>query len=210
MSSVATAEPLALSVVSDPARATTILDPLRRRVLETLAESPDSATGLAVRLGETRQRVNYHVRALEKAGFLELVEERRKGNCTERVVRPVARRWVIDVDALGKVGADPDAVRDRFSAAYLIALAARAIRDVGALERGAAEEGKRLATVSLQTEVTLASPSHYSAFVDDLAAAVSDVVRRHHDDSAPDGRRFRLFAAGYPEPPDDPTKGEIR
>lgn len=210
MAPVATAEPLALSVVSDPAKAATLLDPLRRRVLETLAGSPDSATGLAERLGETRQRVNYHVRALEKAGFLELVEERRKGNCLERVVRPVARCWVIDVDALGEVGADPDAVRDRFSAAYLIALAARAIRDVGALERGAAEAGKRLATVSLQTEVTLASPARTSAFVDDLAAAVSDVVRRHHDESAPDGRRFRVFVGGYPEPPDDATEGETR
>jgi len=199
-----------LAVVSEPDRAATLLDPLRRRLLGALEEAPDSATGLAERLGETRQRVNYHVRALETAGFLELVEERRKGNCTERVVRPTARRWVIDVDALGEVGADPDAVRDRFSAAYLIALAARAIRDVGALERGAAEAGKRLATVSLQTEVTLASPARYSAFVDDLAAAVSDVVRRHHDESVPDGRRFRVFAAGYPEPPDDPTKGEIR
>lgn len=197
-----------LSVVREPERMAALLDPLRLRILGTLADQPDSSTGIAARLGEARQKVNYHVRALEGAGFLELHEERRKGNCIERIVRTTARRWVLDTDALGELGADPDAVGDRFSAAYLIALAARAVRDVGALERGATEAGKRLATVSLQTEVRLGSPADLAAFVDDLAGAVSDVVRRHHDESGSDGRRFRVFLGGYPEPPDEESKGD--
>lgn len=197
-----------LSVVREPERMAALLDPLRLRILGALADEPDSSTGIAARLGEARQKVNYHVRALEGAGFLELHEERRKGNCIERIVRTTARRWVLDTDALGELGADPDAVGDRFSAAYLIALAARAVRDVGALERGATEAGKRLATVSLQTEVRLGSPADLAAFVDDLAGAVSDVVRRHHDESGSDGRRFRVFLGGYPEPPDEESKGD--
>lgn len=201
---VATRPDLApLSVVREPERVTALLDPLRLRILGALRDEPDSSTGIAARLGEARQKVNYHVRALERSGFLELHEERRKGNCIERIVRPTARHWVLDSDALGEIGADPDAVRDRFSAAYLIALAARAVRDIGLLERGATEADERLATVSLQTEVRLASPADFAAFVDDLAGAISDVVRRHHDESGPDGRRFQVFLGGYPELPDE-------
>lgn len=199
-----------LTVVGDDDRVASLLHPLRRRILAALDDEPDSATGIAHRLDEPRQKVNYHVRALEDAGLVELHEERRKGNCVERLVRPAARRWVLDSDALGDLGADPEAVRDRFSAAYLVALAARAIRDVAALERGATEADKRLATLSLQTEVRLAAPGDYVSFVDDLAGAISDVVRRHHDETAPEGRRFRVFLGGYPVPPDHESKGETR
>ena len=38
-------------------------------------------------LGLSRQKVNYHLRALEDAGLVEHVEDRRRGNCTERIVR---------------------------------------------------------------------------------------------------------------------------
>ena len=57
-----------LLVLSDPVRARTLLDPERRRLVEALAREPDSASGLARRLGEKRQRLNYHLRLLERAG----------------------------------------------------------------------------------------------------------------------------------------------
>ena len=66
--------PDALQIIEDPDRAATALSPDRRRLLSALAEEPDSATGLAERLGDSRQRLNYHLRELERAGFLELVE----------------------------------------------------------------------------------------------------------------------------------------
>src|SRR5690606_24914395 len=90
-----------VAVVREPERAAALLDPERRRLVEALAEMPDSASGLARRLGDTRQRLNHHLRALEGAGLVELQEERRRGNCTERVLRAVARRFVVDPAALG-------------------------------------------------------------------------------------------------------------
>ena len=66
------------------------MDATRLRLVRELVE-PDSAAGLAKRLGLPRQRLNYHLRELEAAGLLELVEERRRGNCVERIVRAVAR-----------------------------------------------------------------------------------------------------------------------
>src|SRR6476661_4631613 len=72
-----------VTVIDDPAAAETSLDPIRARLLAELAE-PGSASTLAARVGLTRQKANYHLRALERHGLVELVEERRKGNCTER------------------------------------------------------------------------------------------------------------------------------
>jgi hypothetical protein len=46
-----------------------------------------------------RQQVGYHLRALEQAGLVELVEERRKGNCIERIVRAAACSYVISPEA---------------------------------------------------------------------------------------------------------------
>lgn len=199
----------AIDIVTDPARAATVLPPLRRALLGRLAKGPDSASGLASALGEPRQRINYHLRELEKADYVTLHEERRKGNCVERIVKTSAQFFLIDPTALGSVAADPDAIRDRFSAGYLVALAARTIRELAALMLGAKKARKRLATFSLQTEVALARPADMRAFADDLTRAVADVVARHHDETTSDGRRFRLVLGSYPAPPKEkPDEGD--
>ena len=190
--------PDALQIIQDPDRAATALSPDRRRLLAALAEAPDSATGLAERLGDSRQRLNYHLRELERAGFLELVEERRKGNCVERVLRAKARHWLIDPGALAGLADAPLPPADRFSAAYLVALAARAIREIAGLSRKAAGSKKRLATLALDAEVRLARPADFPAFADELARAVAAVIANHHDDDAPGGRSFRIVAGAWP------------
>lgn len=189
-----------LAIVSEPERARAVLSPTRRRLLTALRERPDSATGLAARLGETRQRLNYHVRALEDAGLVELVEERRKGNCTERILRATARHVLLDPTALDAGSADPRGVRDRFSAAWLVALAARAVRELARLGERARRQGKRLATLGMDTEVRLATPADLEAFAEDLTRAVARVVAKHHDEDAKGGRRFRVVVGAYPRP----------
>lgn len=191
-------EPSRLDVVGDPARAAVLLDPLRRRLLGALREQPDSAAGLARRLGQPRQKLNYHLRELEQARFVELVEERRKGNCVERVLGPTARHVLVDPTVLGAF--EPEEARDRFSASVLVALAARAIREVAALADSAGRARKRLATVSLEGEVRLARPADLERFAADLAEAIGRVVAHHHDEEARGGRRFRLFLGAHPAP----------
>ena len=187
----------ALEVIHAPHQASALLDPTRRQLLARLGE-PDSAAGLSRKLGLPRQRINYHLRALEKEGLVELVEERRRGNCTERVVRATARSFVISPEALGVLGATPEAARDRFSAAYLMSVAAGVLRDVGTLEARARRENKRLATLTLDAEVRFATAAARSAFADELAAAVASLVARYHDDDAADGRSFRLVVGVHP------------
>jgi DNA-binding transcriptional ArsR family regulator len=191
------ARPERLDVVASAGRAAALLDPLRLKLLEGLRE-PDSAAGLARRLRLPRQRVNYHLRELEKHRLVELVGRRRRGNCTARLLRATARAYVISPAALGGVAADPAVVQDRFSAAYLLAVAARALRDVGELDARAQQAGRRLATLTLEAEVRFASADARASFANELAGAVARLAAKYHDEKAPGGRPFRFVIAGHP------------
>jgi DNA-binding transcriptional ArsR family regulator len=187
-----------LSVIDDPAAAGVSLDPVRARLLAELVE-PGSASSLAGKVGLARQKVNYHLRTLEQHGLIELVAERRKGNMTERVMQAVAASYVISPAALGAVAPDPGRAPDRLSARWLIAVAARTVREVGELLAGATKAGKRLATFAIDGEVRFASAADRAAFADELAQAVTALVGKYHDESAPGGRRHRVVVAIHPE-----------
>jgi DNA-binding transcriptional ArsR family regulator len=186
-----------IDVITGADQAVVALQRTRRQLLAHLAE-PDSAAGLARRLGVPRQRLNYHLRELEREGLVELVEERRKGNCVERIVRATARAFVISPDALGELGATPEEAADRFSSTYLVSAAARAMRDVAALQAGATRAGKRLSTFTLETDVRFATAEARARFAEELANAVAALAARYHDDRNRHGRRFRVLAAIHP------------
>jgi len=184
-----------VEVIDDPAAAVVALGPVRARLLAELAE-PGSASSLAARLGIPRQKLNYHLRALEAHGLVEEVDSRRHGGITEHVFQATAASYVVSPAALGAAATDP-ARSDRLSARYLIALAARVVREVGQLARGADRAGKRLPTLAIDTEVGFRSPAEQAAFADELAAAVTALASRYHDDA---GRRHRLVAVVHPVP----------
>src|SRR5690242_14239679 len=109
----------AVAVVDDVQSARTLLRGPRLRLLEALRDRPDSATGLAARVGMPRQTINYHLRQLEQARLVELVEERGHGSCVERVVAPAAAAFTVSPETLGGLAPRSDEVDDRTSAAYL-------------------------------------------------------------------------------------------
>jgi DNA-binding transcriptional ArsR family regulator len=186
-----------VQIVRDRDQTSALCHPERARLLAALAE-PDSAAGLARRFDVPRQRLNYHLRELEKAGLVELVEERRKGNCTERVVRATARAYVISPEVLGALGATAAEASDRFSSAHLVNVAARIIKDVATLGDRAASSRKRLATLTIDTELRFSGADARARFADELAAALAALSAKYHDESTPDGRWHRLVAAVYP------------
>jgi DNA-binding transcriptional ArsR family regulator len=188
-----------LQIVRQPDQAQVLLHPERRRLIEALAAGPDSASGLARRLGESRQRLNYHLRLLEDAGQVELAEERWKGSKPERVMRLVARQYVLDPAAIGKLAADPEEAGDRFSASYLVALASRTLRELAELLGRAKGKRARLATAGINTTVRLRSPAAFNQFQIDLTRAVAQVVAKHHHEQG-EGRWFRVIAGAYPGP----------
>ncbi|MEV7238593.1 helix-turn-helix domain-containing protein [Streptomyces sp. NPDC051020] len=183
---------LDVAVIEEPAAAEASLDPIRSRILAALAE-PGSAAMLAARLGLPRQKVNYHLKELERHGLVELVEERRKGNVTERVYRATAASYVISPSALAAVSPDPSRSPDQLSARWLLSLGARLVQEVGALLTGASRARRRLATFAIDAEVRFASAADRTAFADELAQAVTALVSRYHDESAPGGRSHRVI-----------------
>ncbi|MBB5934250.1 ArsR/SmtB family transcription factor [Streptomyces zagrosensis] len=188
---------LDVTVIEDPAAAEASLDPMRARLLAALVE-PASAAMLAAKVGLPRQKVNYHLKALERHGLVELVDERRKGNVTERIMRATAAAYVISPQALPAVQPDPERSRDQLSARWLLAVAARLVRDVGALVTGATKARKPLATFALDGEVRFASAAERAAFIEELTHGVSALVSKYHDATADGGRSHRVVLAVHP------------
>ncbi|MCS6625238.1 winged helix-turn-helix domain-containing protein [Roseibacterium beibuensis] len=190
-----TARPSAL--LDDLDTALLALAPVRRRILAALAE-PASAAGLSEQLGMPRQKIGYHLRALEGAGLVRPAGERRKRGFTERLF-VAARDHVLD-PALMQTPSDPDAVdaQDRHAADHLISTASTIVRDVARMRQDAAAEGSRLLTLTVEADVVFAVPADFDAFTEEVSAAVADLARKY---AAPSGRRYRLTAAAYPATP---------
>jgi DNA-binding transcriptional ArsR family regulator len=197
---------LDVEVIADPAAAAVALEPVRSRLLAELAE-PASAATLAGRLGIARQKINYHLRKLEEHRLVQVAEERKWGGLTERLLVATAASYVVSPDAMGPVATDPGRAADRLSAGYLIALAARVVREVNDLLARARKVGKRLPTLSIDTELRFRSAKERAEFSRELASAVASLAARYHDESAPGGRRHRLVIVAHPLP-QTPSKKE--
>ncbi|MGE0129497.1 MAG: winged helix-turn-helix domain-containing protein [Blastocatellales bacterium] len=212
---------LEVEVINDPAVAMVALDPVRSRLLAELAE-PASAAALSTRLGIARQKVNYHLRALESHGLAKVAERRQWGGLTERLLVATAASYVVSPSALGPVATESvrDALpgksrktvsrknleTDRLSASYLISLASRIVCEVGNLLRRSREVNKHLATLSLDAEIRFRSAEDRAAFSNDLTKAITTLVARYHDESAPKGRAHRLVVVAHPLPHEPRTK----
>jgi DNA-binding transcriptional ArsR family regulator len=192
--------------VSDVPRAAALLHPLRLRILEALRE-PDSAAGLARRLRLPRQRVNYHVRELARAHFLERAGQRRRRNMIERRYRTSAQGYILSPELLGRLGLPRERAEDVLSASYLLGLLALGQSELGRAAREAESQNKRLATLSLSSEFRFESAEQRARFAKHLRHAVVDVVACHaspalRDDGSPgSGRPYRLLLGCYPIPP---------
>lgn len=191
--------------VADLPRAAALLHPLRLRILAALAE-PDSAAGLARRLRLPRQKVNYHVRELARAHFLERAGQRRRRNMIERRFRASAQGFILSPELLGKLGLPRERAEDAFSAAYLLGLVSQAQAELARASREAAAQRKRLATLSLSSELRFESAEQRARFAAELQLAVVEVIGRHaspftlNDGSAGQGRPYRLIVGCYPMP----------
>jgi DNA-binding transcriptional ArsR family regulator len=195
-----------VEVIEDARTAALALDPVKGRILAALSTA-GSAASLASQVGLSRQKVNYHLRALEKHNLVEPVEERQWGGLRERLMVATAASYVVSPAALGAIAADPTRSSDRLSASYLIALAARMVREVGQLWRRARENEKRLATLSLDTVIHFKSASDRAAFTRELASTIAALAARYHDEGAPGARPHRLVVASYPAPADTDPEG---
>ena len=197
-----TAPPIAL--LDQPEHVRAALSPLRRRLLERL-RLPASATELAAELSIGRQRVNYHLRALEQAGLLELVEERRRRGCIERILAARAQAFVVDPAVVGGRGvrAVRAAAQDRFAAEHLIDTAADVVREVARMQARADRQRSRLLTFTIDTEISFSTPQDLERFTTVLADFIAREGLKH--DAREGGRRYRVVVGAHPAPRKQPA-----
>jgi DNA-binding transcriptional ArsR family regulator len=198
-----------VALVDAPDVLRTALPPLRRRLLDRLRE-PASAVVVAGEFGLPRQQVNYHLRTLEAAGLLELVETRARRGCTERVLRTSARAFIVDPQVMAPAPTPASRARraaarqDRFAADTLVEAASGVVCDVSRMQARASAQGQRLLTCAIETEVRLASPADFER----LSAVLATLVARAVADLgvAEGGRSYRVVVGAHPTPSRRPAR----
>jgi DNA-binding transcriptional ArsR family regulator len=84
-----------------PDRLGALNSPLAWRILQELAKTPDYPNALASRLKVHEQKVYYHVRRLEAAGFVEVVREEAKRGASARILAPTADAFAVILKGRG-------------------------------------------------------------------------------------------------------------
>jgi len=189
--------PQPICVIEDKDQAAVLLQGSRTQYLKLLAE-PESATTLAHQLNTPRQKVNYHLRALENAGLIRLVGERKARNCTERMLQAVAQRFILSPAIIADLCDNRPINQDQYSSAHLLALAARTIRELGNIRQKANQAGKPIATLSLSADLRFKSAADRHQFAEELANAIAGLAEKYTQPNAENGRDYRLITGVYP------------
>jgi DNA-binding transcriptional ArsR family regulator len=185
-----------VAVIEDAAKARAMLPPLRQQILAA-AQEPASSTAIAAALGLPRQRVNYHVRALARAGFLRRAGRRQRRGLVEQRWVASAKSVIVAPKLVAGLAPDPQALGPEIGPAYLLALATAIQREVAAGARATRRRGKGLATLAVDTELRFESAAQRARFAD----AIQDGIRRaiaEHTTAAAGGPTYRLALACYP------------
>jgi DNA-binding transcriptional ArsR family regulator len=190
-------------------QAETLLKPSRLDILRALAE-PHSCTEVGTALGQTPQKVYYHVKRLEAAGLVEQVAERRVRGINEGVYQAAGRSYWLSPRLVGALGPRPT---DRLSLGYLLDLVEQVQAEVATLA-GQPQAGRpagqpdaghpagrsELPSLGISGEVRLPAEQR-AAFLRELRTTLADLLTRY---GGAEGETFRLAVACYPTPPEDP------
>lgn len=182
----------AIQVLQSTEQAQAALHPVRLRILDALAE-PASASAIAPKLAMPRQLVNYHLRELESAGLVRLIEERKKRNCIERVYERLGDSLVVGPEALGKVAANPAKLKDQASSDYLVSVANRIIGEIASHRA----TNDATPTLTMESLIAFVNDADRADFAHDLAIAMAEVIREYHQ-PGPNSQTFRLVVAAHP------------
>jgi DNA-binding transcriptional ArsR family regulator len=187
--------PAAVLSVTDPEALAALSHPTRVAILETLRR-PASAAEVGRTLGHPRQRVNYHLKELEKAGLVERTGSRAKGNLVESLYRAVARSFVVSPKVAWTHPDRVAALRRSHTLGTLVELGERLQRDAAVLLDRAAFDGEDVPSAAVSAEVSFPDEDARAAFMDDYLASTKELLERH---GARTGERFRVILAVYPE-----------
>jgi predicted ArsR family transcriptional regulator len=188
-------------MVDSAERAGVLLKPMRIALLKEMT-APRSCSQLAASFGTTPQQVYYHVKTLERAGFVERCGQRSVNGIAEGFYRASAQSYWFSprlVQALG----GRRAVRDQTSLGVLAAHAEQLLEDVGHLAHRSAA-GEPVSSLSLGVDIEIPE-SRRMEFQEELRGTFEAIARKYV--SAPTSTptrseastAFRLTLACYPQ-----------
>ncbi len=186
--------------IEDVDQAAALLKPQRIELLKLL-DRPRTCLALGTIVGETPQKVYYHIKALQNAGLVELVGERRVRGTVEGSYQARARSYWLASDLVGQIGGAASA-QDQVSLRHLLALTEEMRSDIGHL---AQQVGRELPSLGLSLHVELDDESRRAAFMADVQDMAQLLARKYGataddtDDAQPPKPRFRLVLACYPK-----------
>jgi DNA-binding transcriptional ArsR family regulator len=188
-------------VVEDVEALQVLGHPLRIRILELLRE-PGSAATVARAMGETRQKVNYHLKELERVGLVEAVGERRSGNFMETLYESVGRSFLVSPRVAWSDPRRVDALRQQHSLERLVMVGAQLERDAISLLDRAAFDGEEIASAAVEVGVHFADERDRAAFLDEYLETVQKLCDRYGSGA---GLPYRVVMAAHPAT--DTSKG---
>lgn len=184
------AEPDEVFEIDDAETFEMLVDPIRVEMIERLFD-PASVTELAEAMNVPRTRLYHHVRLLEQAGMIRVVQTRRRGAIPEKIYQAAAKTYTPSQRFLA------ESPPGQFAAAIVDSLLSWTRADIlrsvaeGRVRFGeGAERGKR--AVMLRHLVTL-SPQRRDQFMSEL----SELVNRYRQDD-PDGEPLAATILVYP------------
>jgi DNA-binding transcriptional ArsR family regulator len=186
--------------VADPATLQALAHPIRLRILAALRE-PASPAEAARGIGEPRQKVNYHVKELERAGLVRRVGERRAGNLMESMYQAVAATFVVSPRVAWTDPRRVGALADQVALESLVAAGERLQRAAALLLDRAAFEGEQIASAAVEAEVCLGDEAQRAAFLSEYVAAIGPLLKKYAERS---GDAYRVVLAVHPDPLENP------
>ncbi|WP_139492046.1 winged helix-turn-helix domain-containing protein [Brevibacillus dissolubilis] len=180
-----------------------LLNPLRAEILAHLIV-PASAAELGRTMSQTPQRINYHLKALEKVGLVRRIGTRQVRNLVEVLYQAIARTFVL-AESLGLHPETTQKLKDQGSLSHMITTAERIKKDALQLMEQS-DQAEVIPSATLHTQITLASAEQRSAFVEEYVQLVQQLAAKYQseepsaDPSSSANEAYNVMLAVYPQP----------
>lgn len=196
-----------LLYIQDIDQAAALFQPLRVQLLKQMVE-PRSCNDMAEVVGESPQKVYYHVKILERAGLVEKTSEQRVRGIMQGFYQAKARAYWLSPHIVGRLGGRRR-TQDQMSLGFLLSLAEELQTDVAALAQHPVghlrQEREEVPSLGLSAQITLRDGNERAAFMQEVQSLFQALARKYGRQSPDpaveaDDHTFQLMLACYPKP----------
>ncbi|MBE1446629.1 winged helix-turn-helix domain-containing protein [Paenibacillus sp. OAS669] len=185
-------------LIQSPDQAMALLNPLRADIVSRLIE-PASAAELARMINEPPQRMNYHLKALEKTGLIRRVGTRQVRNLVEVLYQSIAKTFVL-AESLSLSEETIERLKEHGSLAQLITTAEQMKKDAVYLMEHS-EKGIEIPSATLQMDVPLLDGEDRETFIADYVDMVKQLVGKYAKaaDNVQSPPLYKVILSVYPK-----------